>query len=90
MEGYLWHVRYPIVDDAGEPTDDYVLIATTRPETIVADVAIAVNPSVERWERGVFFTHVGLVRRALALEFGEDVFRDYVIGKTDAEGDTSE
>jgi valyl-tRNA synthetase len=50
VEGHLWHVRYPVLDDAGEPTDEYVLIATTRPETIVADVAIAVNPSVERWQ----------------------------------------
>ena len=50
VEGNLWHVRYRVLDDAGDPTDDYVLIATTRPETIVADVAIAVNPSVERWQ----------------------------------------
>src|SRR5207253_8610699 len=32
-------------------TDEYVVIATTRPETIVADVAVAVNPSVERWKK---------------------------------------
>lgn len=54
VEGHLWHVRYPVLDDAGNPTDDHVLIATTRPETIVADVAIAVNPSVERWQ-----SHIG-------------------------------
>jgi len=50
-EGSLWYVRYPLLDDAGNMTDDYVVIATTRPETIVADVAVAVNPSVERWKR---------------------------------------
>jgi valyl-tRNA synthetase len=49
VESNLWHVRYPVLDDAGNPTDDYVQIATTRPETIVADVAVAVNPTVERW-----------------------------------------
>ena len=51
VEGSLWYVRYPLLDDVGNMTDDYVAIATTRPETIVADVAIAVNPSVERWQK---------------------------------------
>ena len=50
-EGNLWYVRYPLLDDASNMTDEYVVIATTRPETIVADVAVAVNPSVERWQK---------------------------------------
>ena len=50
VEGNLWHVRYPLVDEAGGPTDDYVVVVTTRPETIVADVAVAANPTVERWQ----------------------------------------
>ncbi len=49
-DGFLWYVRYPLLDDAGKVTDEHVVIATTRPETIVADVAIAVNPTVERWK----------------------------------------
>ncbi|HEV8573068.1 MAG TPA: valine--tRNA ligase, partial [Dehalococcoidia bacterium] len=52
-QGKLWYVRYPLLDDSGNMTDDYIVIATTRPETIVADVAVAVNPSVERWLRVV-------------------------------------
>ncbi len=48
-DGHLWYVRYPLVDDQGGPTDEYIVIATTRPETIMADVAVAVNPQVERW-----------------------------------------
>ena len=51
VEGSLWYVRYPLLDKAGNMTDEYVVIATTRPETIVADVAVAVNPSVERWKK---------------------------------------
>jgi valyl-tRNA synthetase len=47
---HLWYVRYPILDDAGKPTNDFVTIATTRPETIVADVAVAVNPEDERYK----------------------------------------
>ena len=47
--GHLWHVRYGFVDAAGTTDGDGVVIATTRPETIVADVAIAVNPEDDRW-----------------------------------------
>ncbi len=49
-QGHLWYVRYPLLDEAGNMTDDYVVMPTTRPETIVADVAVAVNPAVERWK----------------------------------------
>ena len=49
-DGYLWYVRYPLLDEDGNVTDDYIVMATTRPETIVADVAVAVNPTVERWK----------------------------------------
>ncbi len=47
--GKLWHIRYPFVDERGNELDDGVTIATTRPETIPADVAIAVHPDDERW-----------------------------------------
>ncbi len=47
-EGHLWYVRYPIVED-GRPTGEHIVVATTRPETIVADVAVAVHPDVARW-----------------------------------------
>ncbi len=47
---FLWHVRYPLIDDAGRETGDFVTIATTRPETIVADTAIAVHPDDPRYQ----------------------------------------
>ncbi|MFB3093373.1 MAG: valine--tRNA ligase, partial [Dehalococcoidia bacterium] len=47
----LWYVRYPLLDDSGNVTDEYIVIATTRPETIVADVAVAVSPKAERWQK---------------------------------------
>ena len=51
--GSLWYVRYPIVGSAkgaaGEPYIDYVMVATTRPETLPGDTAVAVNPSDERY-----------------------------------------
>jgi valyl-tRNA synthetase len=48
-QGHLWHVRYPLLDERGEPTGDFITIATTRPETIVADTGIAVHPEDERY-----------------------------------------
>jgi valyl-tRNA synthetase len=50
-QGHLWYVRYPLLDEGGHPTDEYVTVATTRPETIVGDVAVAVNPEDARWKK---------------------------------------
>jgi len=44
QEGSLWHIRYPVVG-----TDEYIQIATTRPETMLGDTAVAVHPSDERY-----------------------------------------
>ncbi len=42
--GKLWHLRYPLVD-----SDDFLVVATTRPETMLGDTAVAVNPDDERY-----------------------------------------
>ncbi|MDO5696099.1 MAG: valine--tRNA ligase [Eubacteriales bacterium] len=47
-EGAFWHIKYPI---AG--TDDYLEVATTRPETLLGDTAVAVHPEDERYTRFV-------------------------------------
>ncbi len=44
--GHLWHIKYPFKDGS----DDGVVIATTRPETMLGDTAVAVNPSDERYK----------------------------------------
>ncbi|MDD2506497.1 MAG: valine--tRNA ligase, partial [Candidatus Cloacimonetes bacterium] len=44
-EGNLWHIRYPYADGSG-----YVTVATTRPETMLGDVAVAVNPADMRYK----------------------------------------
>ena len=49
VASFLWHVRYPLIDEQGQATGDYITIATTRPETIVADTAIAVHPDDPRY-----------------------------------------
>ena len=46
--GKLWYIRYPLEDGSG-----YVTVATTRPETMLGDTAVAVNPSDERYRRVV-------------------------------------
>ena len=44
VEGTLWHIRYPI------DNDNYIVVATTRPETMLGDTAVAVNPKDKRYK----------------------------------------
>ncbi len=44
-DGFMWHIRYPLADGSGD-----VVIATTRPETMLGDVAVMVHPSDERYK----------------------------------------
>lgn len=48
-KGHMWHFRYPLADG---PIDgfDYLVVATTRPETMLGDTAVAVNPSDKRYQ----------------------------------------
>ncbi len=45
QQGHFWHIKYPVKD-----SDEYVIIATTRPETMFGDTAVAVNPEDERYK----------------------------------------
>ena len=49
----LYYIRYPIVGEGGMPLPDYVVVATTRPETMVGDTGVAVNPADERYEEKI-------------------------------------
>jgi valyl-tRNA synthetase len=44
VEGSFWYLKYPVVDDEGHDTGEFVTVATTRPETMLGDTAVAVNP----------------------------------------------
>lgn len=49
-EGHLWHIKYPLVDGVRTSSGkDYLVVATTRPETLLGDTAVAVNPKDERY-----------------------------------------
>jgi valyl-tRNA synthetase len=45
VKGHLWHIKYPIED-----SDQFITVATTRPETMLGDTAVAVNPEDERYK----------------------------------------
>ncbi len=49
--GHLWFIRYPLKRDEGRGTgDEFIVVATTRPETMLGDTAVAVNPDDERYK----------------------------------------
>jgi valyl-tRNA synthetase len=52
VKGSLWHLRYPLEDRAFDPDDasTYIVVATTRPETMLGDTAVAVHPDDERYK----------------------------------------
>ena len=79
QQGHLWHIRYPVTGG-----DEHVVVATTRPETMLGDTAIAVNPKDERyrhlWDKTVTLPLVGrrlvVIRDELAdPEFGTGVVK---------------
>ena len=48
--GHFWHIKYPLVDEDGRPSrTEFLEFATTRPETMLGDTAVAVNPNDERY-----------------------------------------
>ena len=48
---HLWHIKYPIMEDDGKPSStDFLTFATTRPETMLGDTAVAVHPDDDRYK----------------------------------------
>ena len=52
VKGHLWHLRYPLEGRSFDPDDasTYIVVATTRPETMLGDTAVAVHPDDERYK----------------------------------------
>ena len=49
--GHFWHIKYPLLDENGQPsTTEFLEFATTRPETMLGDTAVAVNPEDDRYK----------------------------------------
>ncbi|MBI2353412.1 MAG: valine--tRNA ligase [Deltaproteobacteria bacterium] len=76
-KGHLWHIRYPV---AGEP-GRYVTVATTRPETMLGDTAVAVHPEDERY-RGLIGKKVilPLIEREIPVVADDYVEREFGTG----------
>jgi len=49
-KGHLWEIRYPVIDADGKETGEFLTVATTRPETMLGDVAVAIHPEDERYK----------------------------------------
>ncbi|MBO5755289.1 MAG: class I tRNA ligase family protein, partial [Clostridia bacterium] len=74
--GHFWHIRYPI-----KGTDKYLTIATTRPETLLGDTAVAVNPEDERYTDLVGkMLILPLVNREIPIIADEYVEKDFGTG----------
>jgi len=81
-KGFMWHFRYPLAD--GATTSDgknYLVVATTRPETMLGDTAVAVNPKDERYASliGKFIT-LPLVGRQIPIVADDYVDREFGTG----------
>lgn len=51
QKGYFWHIKYPLVGEDGQPSrTEFLEFATTRPETMLGDTAVAVNPKDDRYQ----------------------------------------
>ncbi|MBS0302418.1 MAG: valine--tRNA ligase, partial [Proteobacteria bacterium] len=76
-DGFLWHIAYPLADGSG----DQLVVATTRPETMLGDVAVMVHPEDERYQRfiGKAVT-LPLVGRAIPVIADDYVDKDFGTG----------
>jgi len=77
----LYYIRYPIVGEGGMPLPDAVVVATTRPETMVADTGVAVNPADPRYEERIGrFVLLPLIGREIPVVADEAVDPEFGTG----------
>ena len=81
QKGHLWEIRYPVLGHDGTETGEFITVATTRPETMLGDTAVAVHPEDERY----LHLHgkklrLPLVGREIPIILDEWVSRDFGTG----------
>ena len=77
QDGFFWHINYPVVGEEGQ----FVEIATTRPETLLGDTAVAVNPEDERYQHLVGkMLELPLTGRTIPVIADEYVDREFGTG----------
>jgi valyl-tRNA synthetase len=96
QQGHLWHIRYPVTGSSDGSTDQpinrstatYVVVATTRPETMLGDTAVAVNPNDERyrhiWDKTVTLPLAGRELKVIQDEIADPEFGTGVVKVTPA------
>src|ERR1700723_3550227 len=81
QQGKLWEIRYPIVEASGKDSGQFVTVATTRPETMLGDTAVAIHPEDERYTRlHASQLRVPLVGREIPIILDEWVSREFGTG----------
>jgi len=80
-KGHLWEIRYPVVGDDGKDTGEFLTVATTRPETMLGDVAVAIHPEDERYlHLQAKMLRLPLTNREIPVIVDEWVSRDFGTG----------
>jgi len=81
VNGHLWHFKYPLISVSGEQLDKYLEVATTRPETLLGDTAVAVNPDDDRYKEFIGFkVKVPFVDREIPIIADSHVDKDFGTG----------
>ncbi len=81
VNGHLWHFKYPLISESGEQLDKYLEVATTRPETLLGDTAVAVNPDDDRYKEIIGFkVKVPFVDREIPIIADSHVDKDFGTG----------
>ena len=81
QKGHLWEIRYPVIDADGKDSGEFLTVATTRPETMLGDTAVAIHPEDERY----LHLHgkklrLPLMNREIPIILDEWVSRDFGTG----------
>ena len=81
VNGHLWHFKYPLISESGEQLDKYLEVATTRPETLLGDTAVAVNPDDDRYKEFIGVkVKVPFVDREIPIISDSHVDKDFGTG----------
>ncbi len=81
VNGHLWHFKYPLISESGEQLDNYLEVATTRPETLLGDTAVAVNPDDDRYKEFIGAkVKVPFVDREIPIIADSHVDKDFGTG----------
>ena len=81
-DGELWRFAYMVKGSDGKPTTDEIVVATTRPETMLGDVAVAVHPEDERYQKlvGKELVHPFFADRKVLVIADDAVDKDFGTG----------